>query len=149
MALTKEDKQLIREMLMDTMTGVHARTEAQFTIIDNKLDGINTHLSKLNSKVASHEKRLNESDTIHAVEKANEENNDKNRAQNCPHLSRLESLETSRRIKIGIKEFLIGTLSIAIMVLTITYTTMKIQDREFERKQEVLIEQLKKELNDE
>lgn len=60
MALSAEDRQQIREIIQDCTTGVHARTEAQFTVIDNKLDGINTHLKNLNGSVLKHSKEIEE-----------------------------------------------------------------------------------------
>lgn len=60
MALSAEDRQQIREIIQDCTTGVHARTDAQFTVIDNKLDGINLHLKTLNGSVLRHNKEIEE-----------------------------------------------------------------------------------------
>ena len=51
MALEKEDKDEIREMLQDCMTGWHARTEAKFDVIDVKLDNIIQQTTKTNGRV--------------------------------------------------------------------------------------------------
>ena len=60
MALTAEDRTEIRQIMSDCNSGTHARTEAQYTIIDSKLDGISIHLTTLNGSVARHEKIIGE-----------------------------------------------------------------------------------------
>jgi hypothetical protein len=52
MALTKVDKDEIREMLQDCMAGGHARTEAKFEIIELKLNHILEQTTKTNGRVA-------------------------------------------------------------------------------------------------
>lgn len=56
--MTQEDKQEIKEIIQLTMSGYNARVDANYDIINNKLDGIYSHLKRLNGKVAKHESQI-------------------------------------------------------------------------------------------
>ena len=50
----------LRQLISDAVQIHNIRGEAQFEIINHKLDGINEHLKKLNGKVVEHERIINE-----------------------------------------------------------------------------------------
>jgi hypothetical protein len=104
--MTAEDKREIREMIVDCMTGIHARTEAKFDIIDNKLDGINNHLEKLNGKVVHHEKQLNDQLLI-----------DARRPSTCPYRDDIETTKKDMEFKKKLNKWLISGLVVMNIVL--------------------------------
>lgn len=58
--MNSEERKEIKEIISDIMTGVNARIEAKYDIIDIKLDAISTHLANINGKVQKHEKTIND-----------------------------------------------------------------------------------------
>lgn len=126
-----------------------AETSAQSTITNARLESIDNHLKDLNGKVASHEKRLNDADTSHAVDVANEANYDTNRAKNCPQLQRIENLEKDKVVKLGVKQFLIGTVGIVSIMLGIAFTSVKIAEYYNNKNQQELIDTIKQQIENE
>jgi cell division protein FtsL len=125
-----------------------SENSAQNFITNNRLESIDNHLKTLNGKVASHEKRLNDADTTHAVDKANDDSYDKNRDKNCPQLQRIENLEKDKVVKLGVKQFLIGTVGIVSIMLGIAFTSVKIAEYYNNKNQQELIETIKQEINE-
>lgn len=95
----------LKEFLEIKLQAHYAKLEANQTIIESKLDGINTHLEKLNSKVATHEKRLND-DVI-------------NRIETCPHTTTVKELDKNNVEIKAIKKFLYSALVVISIIFGI------------------------------
>ena len=58
--MTVEEKQEIKEIVESCSVNINTRMEAQNIVINTKLDGINSHLSKINGSVQRHESQITE-----------------------------------------------------------------------------------------
>ena len=113
--MTQSDKQEIRELITDIMSGSHARTEAKYDVIDNKLDGINTHLENLNGKVADHERRLNDDDINHA-----------SRETSCPFREDIVDTKKQLEFKRKLNKWLIGALVVLNIILGMSVAVISV-----------------------
>jgi hypothetical protein len=93
--MTPEEKKEISELISLNMTVFHARTEAKYDIIDNKLDGVHNRLDKINGSVQKHEEKLNEmtiSDSIQLNENKRIENKLDDQYLHCPNTAKLNEV---------------------------------------------------------
>jgi hypothetical protein len=112
MALTQQDKTEIREMLMDCMAGNHARTESKFEIIEVKLNHILEQTTKTNGRVS----------------KLEDDNHDfKNHVKNThDYDNKIRSLEDNQLTTKSVKKWIIGSVSIASLVVGIIFILFKL-----------------------
>ena len=111
----------IKEFIQNTMTGVNARIESKYEIIDLKLDGINEHLKTLNGKVAKHEKIINEAILEREKNRVEQKNFFENRENSCPINKEVQDLKqqtiTAKALKkYNAKLFFISTTIIGIII---------------------------------
>lgn len=138
MALTQNDKNEIKEIIQNSTSGVHARTEAKFDVIDLKLTHILEQTTKHNGRMTTIEEKvrlLEDEDLIHFTK--------------CPVAKDVQTLKDDKRVRVGIKEFVIATVMFISVSLGIAFTSVKLYEANSEAKQEKLIEMIKQELSDE
>lgn len=145
MALSKEDREQIREIIQDCVTGINARVESQYTVLNTKVDGINLRLDKVNGNILRHQQEIEQIKTNAAVGRQAEKDYDENRASNCPHLPRIQTLETDKRVKLGIKEFVVGIVGMIAILVGVAFSTIKITEHYNQKVKQEIIETIKTE----
>lgn len=113
--MTTEERDEVKELLHDILSGYYARTESQFNIINLKLENIGKQTTKTNNRTTKNEEDIQtltdknrdliESFKIHSIK--------------CPLTDRLEILEKLNFQKIGIVNFIKLVLGTSVTVLTI------------------------------
>lgn len=103
----------IIELIHDKMNVYNAEIRADYTIINNKLDNITGHLTKLNGKVAKHEEKLIDLE----ISKNNHYNS-------CPHTPTIEQLKQDSSNKKYFQKTIF--LILAVMASTATIMTLLI-----------------------
>lgn len=111
MALTKGEKEEIREMLQGCMSGVHARTEAKFEIIEIKLNHILEQTTKTNGRVGVLEK--DNQDFKHHVSSTNNYDN------------KIRALEDNQLSQRSIKKWIAASIAITGTVMGIIFIVFK------------------------
>ena len=100
-------------MEKDDLKIMMVEVNAQYKIIDTKLDGINAHLAHINGSVQKHEEQIMEALTERAKNRQVQRDNFKDLDELVPKVRRLEDQQlTSRSIKkwIATSVALTGTL---------------------------------------
>jgi hypothetical protein len=91
-----------------------------------EIRGIKEHLAKINGKVQSHEKRLNEGEIEKAVAAVKTTYNLENRINTCPNRDRIESLERLLFSKSSIIKAFGTLLALVSLAVGIVLGTFKI-----------------------
>jgi predicted ribosome quality control (RQC) complex YloA/Tae2 family protein len=157
--MNQEDKNEIRQLLSDLQTGYHARTEAQFEIIESKVDGVHQRLDKINGRVGKAEDQINQALTERMANRQKQEEyfsyidnidmrlklveqKEEMHVYKCPIKADLDILKADKSIRLGIKQFIIGGLSLIALLLGISYTIMSIQKIQHEKEKKVFYEKI-------
>jgi len=123
--MTQEDKLEIKEIIKDVHSGVNARIEAKYDVIDIKLDNLNAHLTRQNSKIFKHEKTINEALEERARNRQEQKDYFKDFEENTKKIRTLEDQNLSNA---SVKKFLgimfgggiaLGGLVVAIIMIFI------------------------------
>lgn len=131
--LLPEDKEFITLLIQ----GSNAKIEALNDLTNEKIDGINARLDKLNGRTAKTEDKVEQSikdrlihnETLKGEIKRLEtliNTNEANHPLICPQAPRLTKLETENFTKKEIKKFMIQTITITGVVVTIIFTIGKL-----------------------
>ena len=123
MSMSQEYNDL-KEFVRDQIAGYQAMNESQMFVTNNHLQRIDNHLCKLNGKVEKHEKLIQEG----IVDDMLRKKDDENRAANCPQLPRIQRLEEDKKIRIGVKQLIVGTLVLVSLMVSIAFTTVKLAE---------------------
>jgi hypothetical protein len=92
-----------------------AETEADFKIIDGKLDQIITHLKETNGTIKEHEARLL--------------NQEVNKATNCPFREKIDELVIDDMTKKKVNKLVLKSVTIAVTILGGIVSAIYIVDR--------------------
>lgn len=107
--MDKETKQELREIVQSCSSSILTKVEAQNEIINTKLDGINTHLARINGKVASHEKTINDAMIWRAKKYTQVDEKFEEFDEIIPKVRALEDTQLTTK---AIKRWIIGTIAI-------------------------------------
>ncbi len=137
MALTQEDRQQIAEIIQGCTAGVNARVESQFTVIDNKLDGISKRLDVSNGRLSKHDEMFSD------INMGRQKQRDwlETRGATCPNNKRIQDLETKDKIGMSLKSFIIGAIVLVCTVIGAVAATVKITESYDNKKAQVEVQQ--------
>lgn len=122
--MTQDEKDLIDEKFKGVTTLINAQFQAQGLV----LDGINTHLVKLNGKVAEQELKIAGMVLEREANRQAQHDYVQNRAVACPHLPRITDLETNQKIGISKKQLIVSILSIIAVIISIALGSIKLNE---------------------
>jgi len=106
--MNAQDKIEIKEILHDYVSGVMARVDSKFEIIDIKLDNIYDQTKKTNGRVTVLEDKEN------------------NRMSTCPNVSKIRVLEDNALQTKSVKKWIVGTVSIFGILMSIVFILYKL-----------------------
>jgi len=128
MALSTEDRNEIREIIMDNMKGLSATVGAQNTIIESKIDGVHQRLDKINGSVLKHQQDIDEMKSTRDIKYTQIDDYMNNRVTACPHLPAIQALQTEKKIGISKRQLIMTILGIMVAVVTICGGALKISE---------------------
>lgn len=99
--MTVEERKEIKELLDNHLVSLMAQHNVKYQIIDFKLDAIKEQTTKTNGRVS----KLEEREQIHVM--------------NCPMISRVRNLEDNQLTEKAIKKWVIRTISLMAIGITI------------------------------
>ena len=102
--------------------------EEKFNGVNDKFNGINQRLDKINGSVQRHEQEQNDSRMDRQSLHEKIENNTINHVSNCPFKPKIEELEFQSKFNVKSKHLIITSLSLVLVVLSIIYTTFKLNE---------------------
>jgi len=108
--------------------GLTTLLNARFTDSENQIYGITTRLDRLNGSVQRHETQIQEALIERAKNREQQKNADANHVLKCPVAPRVQALEADKGVRLGIKQFVIGVISIMAMLVGMSFTILKIND---------------------
>lgn len=132
--MNTEEKKEIKDMLSDAFKVFSSDVNAKQAITNNHLSRIDKHLSTLNGKVLQHEKLLSSISSDNKIHYASHDNFYTNRIHTCPHINEITKLKNDKKIKIGVKQTLIGAITLISLMLGIAFTTIQM-NQYFQQKQ--------------
>jgi hypothetical protein len=106
--MTKADKDEIKGILHDYVSGVMARVDSKFEIIDLKLDRIEAQTTKHNGRMTVLEMK----EARHTIE--------------CPNVGKIRDLEDHVLTTKHLKKWVVGGVSIIGILMSIFFILMKI-----------------------
>jgi len=108
--------------------GLTTLLNARFTDSENQIHGITTRLDKINGKVASHEKQINDALIERAKNREQQKNADANHVLHCPVAPRVQKLEQDKGVRLGIKQFVVGVISIMAVLVGMSVSIIKFSE---------------------
>lgn len=145
--MTQEERNELKEFITLTMQGANARHEADFKIIDLKLDGVHQRLDKINGSVQKHQIEIDEIKSLRDKRYQQMDDETKMREKSCPQLQRIQNLETDRSIRFSMRQGLIMLITVISLLVGTSYTIIKINEYKQTKEIKVLVEPLQKEIN--
>ena len=124
--MTTEEREEIKEIIKACNTGINARVEAKYDIIDVKLDGINNHLETLNGTVVMHEKILQKNLLEYTRDKQKNKDNVENRNNTCPKIDEINKLKQDNITHYQLKKNNARLFTISTVVLALIFTAIGI-----------------------
>lgn len=112
MSLQKEDRDEIRIMLHEVIDPWQKEVEKRDKLINIALNNIDSHLDKLNGKVAEHEKAIN----IHLP----------HTIQHCPQVELINRLEQDRLTRQSLKNIVVTIIGSFAGLLTVAWLIFKL-----------------------
>ena len=109
--MTKDQRDQVREMLHDILSGYHAKVDAQNTVTNAALEAMNIHFDKLNGTVAENRKIINEN-LPHSIIK-------------CPQAKAISDLKENMISAKAIKGFIIGSIGVIGSLMAIAFIFYK------------------------
>jgi hypothetical protein len=106
--MTKADKEEIKEILHDYVSGVMARVDSKFEIIDIKLDEIKEQTTKHNGRMSI----LEFKEARHTID--------------CPNVDKIRALEDHTLTTKSIKNWIVGSVSIVGILMSILFIIIKL-----------------------
>ena len=110
--MDKDQREQVREMLHDVLSGYHAKVDAQNTITNDALIRIDKKFEKLNGSVAENRKVINEN-LPHTIDK-------------CPQTEVIESLKVNMISGKAIKTAIISSVGVTGTLFAIFFILYKL-----------------------
>lgn len=123
-----EDRRMLKEIISEVTNPLLTDINIKLNKINVEVDYIKEQTTETNGKVKKHELLLSEikkDDEIHLINHQHEQNN---RLSTCPHSNTILELKEKQTFKIKAKQLVLGFLGTVLLVLSITLTTVKIND---------------------
>lgn len=111
--MSREDKEEIKEILHDYVTGVIARQDAKFDIINIKLDLIKEQTTKHNSRMVKVEAKVQDLE-IH----------NKTRESRCPNTAKIRVLEDNKLTTESIKKWITQSIVTTSIIISVLFTVL-------------------------
>ena len=108
--------------------GLTTLLNARFKDSENQIYGITQRLDKINGSVQRHETQIQEALVERAKNREQQKNADANHVLHCPVAPRVQKLEADKGVRLGIKQFVIGVISIMAVLVGMGFTILKIND---------------------
>lgn len=108
MFMEKQDRDEIKEFLIQILETHTAKVDGKFDVINTKLDTITTQTTKHNGRMTKAEEVIN-----YLL------NREHNHGALCPQAKRIETLEHQQLTSISIKKFLVATLGVTVSIVAI------------------------------
>lgn len=117
------DKEETKEFIETCNKVLLSHVDGQYGIIDTKLDGISTHLAKMNGKVARHEDVIGKA----LQERARNRQEQSDHIKDCLSFEgRIRKVEDSQLSTKAIKGWIVGSVAIMGGILGVIYTLSQI-----------------------
>jgi len=107
--MDKEMKEELREIVSSCSSQIMTTVEAQNEIINNKLDGINEHLTNINGRVNKHDEQIFEALTERAKNREEQRENFKDLKNLKPKVRELEDSQLTSK---SVKKWLVGSVAV-------------------------------------
>jgi len=123
-----EDRKFLKEIISEVTTPLLNDIDLKLNSLKLETEFIKKQTTETNGKVKKHEELLNEiikDEEIHLINHQHEQNN---RILTCPHSPTIKDLLEKHTFKIKTKQLVGGLLGTILLVLSITFTAMKIND---------------------
>jgi len=146
-----EDRKMLKEIIAEVTIPLLNDIDVKLKSLKLETEYIKKQTTETNGKVKKHEELLVEiikDEEIHLINHQHEQNN---KILTCPHTSTISELKEKHSFKIKTKQLVGGILGTILLVLSITFTAMKINDSfqtNYEKKQTEKMEQILKILKD-
>lgn len=111
--MSREDKEEIKEILHDYVTGVIARQDAKFDIIDMKLDLIKEQTTKHNSRMTKVEAKVYDLEIL-----------DKTHESRCPNTAKIRVLEDNSLTTKSIKKWITQSIVTTSIIISVVFTIL-------------------------
>ena len=110
--MTQQDRGEVREMIHGILSGWEAATIAREDLIGSSLKNIETHLAKINGKVAEHEKILN-INIPHTIDK-------------CPQKGTIQEIRDNMITNKGITKAVVIAITASSALVTVIFIVIKL-----------------------
>lgn len=141
-----EDYTKIKQILTEVLATHDEANKERFKNVNEKLERIDNHLATLNGKVAKHEQTLNSMLSDNRVHNQANEDYIKNRSYTCPNLHRIETLEKDKGVRIGVKQTIIGSISLIGVMFSIALGAVKLAENYGEKQSNQQTKEIVKEI---
>jgi len=139
-----EDRKMLKDIIAEVTSPLLTDIKFNLNNLTTEVDYIKKQTTETNGKVKKHEVLLNElrkEDEIHAIK---HEYDNEARILTCPHTKTINELNERRTFGIKTKQLVSAILGIILLVLSITFTAIKINDSFTTSKEKEQIEQIEK-----
>lgn len=123
-----DDYTKIKQALNEVYASHDEANKLRFENITARLDKIDNHLEKLNGKVAKHEQQLNIICSDNKLHYQSDKQYRETRPLTCPQAQRIQQLENDRTIKLGVKQVVVGFITMLSVMIGIAFTSIKISE---------------------
>jgi hypothetical protein len=108
--------------------GLTTLLNARFKDSENQIYGITQRLDRLNGSVQRHETQIQEALVEQAKNREQQKNAYVNHVLHCPVAPRVQKLEADKGVRLGIKQFVVGVISIMAVLVGMSVSIIKFSE---------------------
>lgn len=138
------DRDYLKEVIEQATQPIISELNNKLNIINNDITYIKKQTTETNGKVKKHEEilsEINSNDTIHKEFHRMETNN---RYYSCPHTDTINEMKNKNKIKIGVRQVIIGGLTLISLMLGIAFTTIQLNNYFSDKNTKSIINEINK-----
>lgn len=139
-----EDRKMLKEVIAEVNTPILSDIVMKLNVLKLEVDHIKKQTTETNGKVKKHEFLLSEIKKDEEIHIINHQHENNNKILTCPHTTTINQLKEKHTFKIKTKQLVGGILGTILLVLSITFTVMKINDGFQTRNEKIQTEQIEK-----